>query len=120
MSKDLLALKSTYIIVDGFFGTNINKNQEKDHWNVLAILKKADHGVISQGIITVEDPEIFQVGPWEWDFIDFNFLHRETDRSWLFFHKKTNPVFDGFDSTITCMSIKRSKGLLMFLQRLLT
>ncbi|KAG7573050.1 hypothetical protein ISN44_As09g013830 [Arabidopsis suecica] len=66
---------------------NINKNQEKDHWNVLAILKKADYGVINQIIITVEDPEIFQVGPWEWDFIDFNFLPGETDSFNYYVHE---------------------------------
>ncbi|EFH55510.1 predicted protein [Arabidopsis lyrata subsp. lyrata] len=33
ISKDFLALKSAYIIVDGFFGTNITKNQEKNQCN---------------------------------------------------------------------------------------
>ncbi|KAG7568946.1 Lateral organ boundaries LOB [Arabidopsis thaliana x Arabidopsis arenosa] len=43
--------------------------------------------VINQIIITVEDPEIFQVGPWEWDFIDFNFLPGETDSFNYYVHE---------------------------------
>ncbi|KAG7568950.1 hypothetical protein ISN45_Aa04g017160 [Arabidopsis thaliana x Arabidopsis arenosa] len=96
IAQELGSLQSAYVVIDGFSGLYNDKNHERDMRSVVSLLKSTDEGV-NVAIPLTKDLGIFERVPWEWDFINFQFLDGEIDRSWLFFHPIKNPVLSYFD-----------------------
>ncbi|CAH8254740.1 unnamed protein product [Arabidopsis lyrata] len=98
MANSLASEGKAYVIVDGFF----NADREKNFRIVLALLRKVEDSVAG-GIPEIEDGEIFQKLPVNWNSINLHFLHGEMERSWLFYHKRNTlklPTFEVGNYTI--------------------
>ncbi|WZY89873.1 hypothetical protein YC2023_046608 [Brassica napus] len=94
IAEILSSQDQAYVVVDGFF---VKDSRERCFQIVLALLKRVEDNLGSGlPLIKNKDDTIFHSHPRDWSFISSAFLDGESDRSWLFFHSKSNPNFKTF------------------------
>lgn len=92
IAEILSSQDQAYVVVDGFF---VKDSRERCFQIVLALLKRVEDN-LGSGLPLIKDDTIFHSHPRDWSFISSAFLDGESDRSWLFFHSKSNPNFKTF------------------------
>lgn len=92
IAEILSSQDQAYVVVDGFF---VKDSRERCFQIVLALLKRVEDNLAS-GLPLIKDDTMFHSHPRDWSFINSAFLDGESDRSWLFFHSKSNPNFKTF------------------------
>ncbi|CAN7060776.1 unnamed protein product [Brassica rapa subsp. trilocularis] len=92
IAEILSSQDQAYVVVDGFF---VKDSRERCFQIVLALLKRVEDN-LGSGLPLIKDDTIFHSHPRDWSFISSAFRDGESDRSWLFFHSKSNPNFKTF------------------------